>query len=236
MTTFTPHSTLADIVTARPSLARTLETRGLDYCCGGSTTLEDACAANQLDAGAVLADLTAAGAVDESSPDWATMSVVELVDHIERTHHTYLWAEMPRLTALAEKVVSVHGERHPELTEIAACYATIRADLEPHLNTEERLLFPMVRELATSSVSTGFQFGPIQHHISVMLAEHDTVGELLAELRDLTDCYRQPDDACASYEALFTALAEFEADTHLHVHKENNVLLPALVDLEQRRS
>ena len=236
MTMFTANSTLADIVTARPSLARTLEARGLDYCCGGSTTLEDACAANQLDAGAVLADLTADGAADETAPDWATMSVVELVDHIESTHHTYLSAEMPRLTALAEKVLSVHGERHPELTEIAACYATIRADLEPHLANEEQVLFPMIRELASADAESASDSGPLQHQISVMLAEHDAVGELLAKLRNLTNDYQQPADACASYDALFAGLAEFEADTHLHVHKENNVLIPAVVDLEQRPS
>ncbi len=231
MTKFTAHSTLADIVTARPSLARTLEARGLDYCCGGSTTLEAACAARQLDAGAVLADLTVAGAVDEVAPEWATMSAGELVDHIERTHHTYLWAEMPRLSSLAEKVVSVHAERHPELTEIAACYATIRADLEPHLAREEQVLFPMIRELSSAGAESASGRDPLQKQISMMLAEHDTVGVLLARLRDLTDGYQQPDDACASYDALFAGLAELEADTHLHVHKENNVLIPAVVDL-----
>ncbi len=235
MTMFTSHSTLADIVTARPSLARVLEARGLDYCCGGSATLEDACATNRLDADAVLADL-AADAADETAPEWATMSVAELVDHLESTHHTYLWAEMPRLTQLAEKVLSVHGERHPELTEIATCFSTIRADLEPHLTKEERVLFPMVRELSAAHAAPAFHCGSLQNPIAVMLSEHDTVGELLAELRGLTSGYQPPADACASYDALFAGLAELEADTHLHIHKENNVLFPAVVELEQRLS
>lgn len=236
MTTFTTHSTLADIVTTRPSLSRILEARGLDYCCGGSTTLHDACAMHELDADAVLADLTASatGAGAETAPEWATMNVAELVDHLESTHHQYLWAEMPRLSALADKVVSVHGERHPELNDIAACYATLREDLEPHLTKEERMLFPMIRELAAASAAPSFHCGSLTNPISVMLAEHDTVGELLVQLRDLTGGYQTPADGCASYAALFTALAELEADTHLHVHKENNVLFPAVVALERR--
>ena len=44
---------------------------------------------------------------------------------------------------------------------------------------------------------------------------------------------RVPDDGCASYQALYTGLAELEADTHLHVHKENNVLFPAVLETEQ---
>jgi regulator of cell morphogenesis and NO signaling len=183
----------------------------------------------------VLVDLqTAADSETDPTPTWATMSPAELVDHLEATHHQYLWAELPRLSALADKVRSVHGERHPELAAIVACYETIRADLEPHLQKEERVLFPMVRELAAADTAPAFHCGSLRNPISVMLAEHDTVGALLAELREHTDGYRPPADGCASYQALFAGLAELEADTHLHVHKENNVLFPAVVALEQR--
>jgi regulator of cell morphogenesis and NO signaling len=233
MTMLTTQTTLAEIVTARPSSARVLEAKGLDYCCGGGATLLDACAAHDLDADAVLTDLTA-DADDEAVPEWATMSVAKLVDHLEGTHHRYLWDEMPRLSALVDKVLSVHGERHPELAEIAACYEVLRADLEPHLNKEEQMLFPMVRELAAADSSPAFHCGSLQNPISVMLTEHDTVGELLAQLRELTSGYQTPGDGCASYAALFSGLAELETDTHLHVHKENNVLFPAVVALEQQ--
>lgn len=237
MTTFTTHSTLAEIVTTRPSLARVLETHGLDYCCGGGATVEDASAALGLDPKSVLADLTAGVSEnDDPAPDWATMGAAELVDHLESTHHRYLHAEMSRLSALAEKVLSVHGERHPELAEIASCYATLRADLEPHLAKEEQALFPMIRELAAASEAPLFEGDSLHNEISVMLGEHDTVGELLANLRGLTDGYQTPADGCASYTLLFAGLAELEANTHLHVHKENNVLLPAVAAIERRWS
>jgi len=232
MTTFTENTTLADIVTARPDLAGDLEKRGFDYCCGGAATLADSCRANDLDVEAVLAELAAVEA-DETTPSWATMDVAELVDHLEATHHQYLWSELPRLSTLADKVVSVHAERHPELVDIAACVAAIRADLEPHLVKEERVLFPMVRELAAAETAPTFLCGSLTNPISVLLAEHDTVGELLAQLRELTNAYQVPADGCASYAALFSGLAELEADTHLHVHKENNVLFPAVVALER---
>ena len=57
-------------------------------------------------------------------------------------------------------------------------------------------------------------------------------GELLAGFRVLTGDYVVPADGCASYTALFLGLEELEADTHLHVHKENNVLFPAVEQLE----
>ncbi|MDX2381465.1 MAG: iron-sulfur cluster repair di-iron protein [Acidimicrobiia bacterium] len=233
MTGLTPNLTLAEIVNAHPSLARELEARDLDYCCGGATTVEDACATNGLDVATVLDELARAG-VDEPAERWSTMGLVELVDHLEATHHAYLWSELPRLAALLDKVVGVHGERHPELGDIDDCFTTIRSDLEPHLTKEERVLFPMVRELAAADSQPSFHCGSIQNPISVMLTEHDTVGDLLRQLRSLTDGYTPPTDGCGSYVALFAGLETMEADTHLHIHKENNLLFPAVAAAERR--
>lgn len=160
------------------------------------------------------------------------MSAAELVDHIEGIHHRYLWAEMPRLSELADKVVAVHGANHPELVPIRACYEEIRADLEPHMMKEERVLFPMIRELSAADAAPSFHCGSLQNPISVMMSEHEQVGELLERMHELTGSYQPPADACASYTALFAGLAELEADTRLHVHKENNVLFPAVARLE----
>ena len=101
---------------------------------------------------------------------------------------------------------------------------------------EERMLFPMIRELATSTGTPSFQCGSLQNPISVMLSEHDAVGDLLARLHRLTDGYTAPADGCASYVACFAAMAGLEADTHLHIHKENNVLFPMVVQLEAERT
>jgi regulator of cell morphogenesis and NO signaling len=161
------------------------------------------------------------------------MGVVALLDHLEATHHTYLWKELLRLSALVDKIVDVHGGRHPELREIANVFEQLRADLEPHLTKEEKVLFPMIRELVAAQSLPSFHCGSVQNPITVMMHDHDVVGDLLARLRTLTDDYRAPDDGCASYRACFSGLAELEADTHLHVHKENNVLFPAVLQMEQ---
>jgi len=96
------------------------------------------------------------------------------------------------------------------------------------------VLFPMIRELETATEAPRFHCGTLQNPIAAMSSEHDRVGELLARLRALTDAYTVPDDGCASYQLLYTGLAELEADTHLHVHKENNCLFPAAIAAEQR--
>lgn len=223
--------TLGDVVTAHPQLARELERRGLDYCCGGHRTIEAACHAVGLDARTVATELANASSTGDLEL-WATMGIAELVDHIEATHHRYLWDELPRLTTLLGKVLGVHGARHPELSEVVELLAELRADLEPHLTKEEQVLFPMIRELARAETRPTFHCGRITKPISMMMLEHDRAGELLDRVRVATDHYRVPSDGCASYRSCFAGLAELEADTHLHVHKENNLLFPAVVQVE----
>ena len=144
--------TLGDIVTLRPSLAADLERRGLDYCCHGGRSLADAAREAGLDAQTVADELSAAH-VGEPPAAWGSLGPVELVDHIEIVHHRYLWAELPRISALVDKIATVHGDRHPELAEVQRLYNELRADFEPHLAREEQELFPMIRQLAATDGS-----------------------------------------------------------------------------------
>jgi len=235
-TALDPDTSLGAIVNAYPSLARQLGRLDLDYCCGGERSLADACRTNELDPRAVLIELVAHVGDDDAPAPWSSMQVGELVEHVVSTHHRYLWDELPRLQALVDKVLGVHGDRHPELVDIARCFSLIRADIEPHLTKEERVLFPAIQQLADASADATFGFGSIGNPISMMLREHDDLGGLLRELRSLTDDYTPPADGCGSYAALFSGLEQVEADTHLHIHKENNVLFPQVIELEQQRT
>jgi len=211
--------TLAQIVTEAPSSVRVLQAFGLDYCCHGARPLATACADAGLSSDEVLAAL--ATVHDDVTPDWASMSPAELVDHLESVHHAYLHAELPRLDALAEKVAGVHGRHHPELLDVLADVKDLRDDLEPHLMKEERVLFPAIRQHVPGD--------RLAAPISVMLAEHDTTGALLVRLQRSARDFALPEDACGSYRALYDGLDELVRDTFLHVHKENNVLFPAVL-------
>jgi regulator of cell morphogenesis and NO signaling len=236
-TTIDIATTLGDLVTEHPGLAGELDRRGLDYCCGGHRSLDEAARTAGLDPAALAGELAAATAAGgDGEPDWARLGAAELVGHIVATHHRYLWDELPRLSELAGKIAQVHGAHHPELGEVRALVDELRTDLEQHMAKEEQVLFPRIRELATTGTMTAFHCGSLASPISVMLVEHDRAGALLARLRAVTGGYRAPSDGCASYRACYDGLAALEADTHLHVHKENNVLFPEVVRLEDART
>jgi regulator of cell morphogenesis and NO signaling len=221
--TRTIEPTLGDLVTTNPAAARVLEGFGLDYCCHGERTLRAACADAGVDPVAVEAKIAAA--IPDGDVTWAALPPAELADHIVATHHGYLHEELPLVEALAVKVRSVHGERHPELAEVERLVAAVRADLEPHLMEEERVLFPAIHALAAGE--RDFPFGTVANPIRMMGVEHERAGELLSELRRVTGAYEVPADGCASYRSLYERLEALELDTHLHIHKENHTLFPA---------
>lgn len=232
--TIDANTTLGEMVTQRPAVATVLERLQLDYCCGGSRQLAEAAATAGVDVGEILAELAALeDASDGEGDEWTSCGILEMVEHLEATHHRWLRAALERLDALAGKVEGVHASRHRELSEVRALVVELRMDLEPHMMKEERVLFPIIRQLATtSSRLPTFHCGSVRNPIGVMLFEHERTGELLARLRAVTGGYEVPADACESYRSLYRGLAELEADTHLHIHKENNVLFPAVVAVE----
>lgn len=75
MPTIDPTATLADLVTANPSIAPHLDRLGLDYCCGGSRSLADALDQAGHDLAAIVAAIEAPGSPGDDVP-WRTMEPV----------------------------------------------------------------------------------------------------------------------------------------------------------------
>jgi len=73
----------------------------------------------------------------------------------------------------------------------------------------------------------------VQNPVRMMAMEHDSAGELLRKMREVTNGYTVPEDGCMSYRLLYRALPEFEADLHEHIHLENNILFPRAIALEE---
>jgi regulator of cell morphogenesis and NO signaling len=223
--TIRPDTLVADIAAAAPATIAAFQRYRLEFCCGGRIPLAEACAAAGLDTTAVLADLLAAGSRDEPAVDWRTAPLSALVTHIQERYHVPLRNELPRLTAMMDKVASRHGQRLPYLLELRDTFETMKAELLEHMAKEDAVLFPAVVALEQDRGDRGpWQW--IGQPIDVMEAEHDAAGAALARMRALTSEYTPPPDACPTFRGLYYGLAQLESDMHRHVHLENHVLFP----------
>lgn len=233
MSTTILERTIGDLVAERPSRSRVFEAFGIDYCCGGKRTLVDASTTAGISVDDLVRELESQP-VGSQDRDWRNATVAELIDHILVEHHDWLRANLPRISVLAEKVVRVHGGHAPVVVRIADVHSALRQEIEPHLEKEERMLFPAARHLeATGEVQLGCHaVDTLEGPMGVMEHEHVAVGAMLEELVELTDGFRPPDEACNTWRAFYDALAELDRNTRAHVHLENEVLHPRIRKLE----
>ena len=234
--------TVREFATEIPNATRIFEELGIDYCCGGAKSLRDACARARLPVEEVLLALEQGSGfrpqTEAAPPDFTAGSLSGLIEHIISKHHAYAKHELPRIQQLLNKVVLAHGgTEHPELGKIRRTFEAVSAELTSHMMKEEHVLFPYIAELE-EAINTGRRvpkpvFGTLRNPVHVMELEHESAGAALSEIRTLSGGYTAPADACFSYKTLYTALKEFEADLHQHVHLENNVLFPRAIGLER---
>jgi regulator of cell morphogenesis and NO signaling len=226
---------LADLVQEDPRITPVLDRFGLDYCCRGYRTLEEASIDQSVPVSEVLEELEAIGPRPDGTDAPAWTDLAGLVRHIVTRHHRYVREHQPVLQALLDKLVNRHGERHKELAEVRAVFESLAEEMLQHMNKEENILFPYIETLARTSAGQPRPFSPfgtILNPIRAMEQEHLEAGDLLARLRLLTDGYQAPADGCMSYRLCFEGLARFEADLHQHVHLENYVLFPRAIAME----
>jgi len=192
------------------------------------------CAERGLDLDHVRAQLQASDqspSVD-AGPDWTKAPLSQLVDHIESVHHAFMRRELPRLATLLHKVADVHGASHPELTELEQTFIGFSRELAAHMYAEESALFTGIRALDTGAGHSSPPSAPLDEQARTMMREHDDAGRSLAKMRELTNGFTPPQNACGTYRVMLSGLRDIEADMHSHVHKENNILFPRALALE----
>lgn len=237
--------TVRELALENPAATRVFEKLGIDYCCGGNQSLEDACRAAKLPIKQVLDSLEVAEqSARATQPDhaWQTEALADLVAHIKTTHHKYTREEIARLGPLFDKVCSVHGKNHPELLDVCTSFKGLADELVMHMMKEEMVLFPYIVRMEEAVIQhepvLPPPFGSVNNPISMMESEHESAGKALRAMREASKGYAPPPDVCVSYQTLYKALADFEADLHQHIHLENNILFPraiAMEQMEQRR-
>ena len=242
-TSVTTEKTVRELALENPAATRVFEKLGIDYCCGGNTSLDEACRAANLNTKQVLDSLEtaeqSARAVQEEH-NWQTEALADLIAHIKNTHHKYTREEIARLGPLFDKVCSVHGKNHPELLQIRGTFQGLAQELTTHLMKEEMVLFPYIVRMEEATIAkepiVPAPFGTVQNPVAMMEHEHDSAGNALRAMREASDGYAAPADACVSYQTLYKALAAFETDLHQHIHLENNILFPRSIAMESSPS
>lgn len=229
-TIFSASQTVGEIAAMMPKATEVFKQYSIDFCCGGNRKLSEAIKEKNLNESEVLNKLGDAWSesrtIRENGRNFGDMSSDELISIIESMHHAYLKKVLPELGGLTLKIMNVHGRKHFALFSVHKLFSTLRTELEMHLVKEEEILFPQIREYCEKADSHGLD--TISQIIADIEKEHEAAGDILKELRKITEDYKVPDDGCSTYAEAFRRMEELEADLFQHIHLENNILFKDL--------
>lgn len=215
---------------------------GIDFCCQGHRTIQEACEKKDIDPNVVLNELeqVAKNEQDNRSTDYASWPLNVLANYIEVKHHRYVESKILEIEPYLDKICKVHGAHHPELFEIQQQFKASAGELTAHMKKEEFILFPFVRKMAKAKQEgikvSAPRFGTVKNPVQMMMDEHAAEGDRFGRIEALSNHYTPPQDGCNTYRVTFDLLKEFEQDLHLHIHLENNILFPKAIALEKELS
>lgn len=231
----TKEDSIGELVAKDLRKAEVFKKFNIDFCCGGKKTLSQVCNDKQINIKDVETELEKLDSTTESvSQNYNDWSLDFLVDFIINTHHKYVKSSLPLLLEYTAKVAKVHGKEHLEVVTIYDLFKEASDELSSHMMKEENILFPYIKQLVSekNSVKDGCSFGTVKNPIRMMEHEHDVVGNIFKTIKELSNNYTPPEDACTTYKLSYKKLEEFENDLHQHIHLENNILFPKSIKLE----
>ncbi len=236
--TITEDKTVAEIVTENIKTAHIFKKYGIDFCCGGGITIEEACSKKGIDYSLLEKELVAVDMVVDKEHDYDKWDLHYLIDHIINVHHKYVEESIPLLLQYADRVAKVHGHHYVEVVEINSLFHEVAQELSAHMKKEELILFPYIKQLVKAekegSTPARPHFGTVNNPIQMMEYEHENAGGIFKSIAKLSSDYTPPDEACNTFRALYAKLEEFEQDLHKHIHLENNILHPKAIALERK--
>lgn len=233
--TITSETPVRDIATAIPTAIPVPEQLGIDYCCGGQHTLAEACSTHNIAVARALDDLERLQreqGANIAESHWLHAPLNELTRHIVQKHHAFTRERLKLIDDLMAKVEQRHGAEHVEVFQLGKAIAVFGSELRHHAECEEANLFPFIDGLETGQKKDlpAPAKGSVKMPITRMMADHDQTGKELQTLRGLTDNYTPPVYACPTWQALYRAIEELDADLHTHIHLENNILFPRALE------
>lgn len=209
----------------------------IDFCCNGNRTISEACERKNIDASVLINELKNTVINQEQNIDFNHWELDLLADYIEKTHHRYVVAKIDEIKPFLNKVARVHGDHNPELKEIEILFNESALELTQHMQKEEVILFPFIRNMVKAKINQTVipapHFGTVENPIAMMKHEHQNEGERFEKISELSNNYTPPSHACNTYRVTFSLLKEFEENLHQHIHLENNILFPKAIELEK---
>ena len=224
--------TVSAIVTWNLQAAAVFNSYGIDFCCRGGRTLEDACIEASVSLGEILDVLWELDTKSNPLPDFGIMRIDMLADYIKRNHHTYTEKKLVFIKNNIDRLIREYQSIHRELAEIKKVFEGLSTDLRIHMKQEEFMIFPYIKTMIKKRSINSKMFKSVREPIIAMQDDHDNEEKGFDVLSDLTNNYSIPRRGYYAFKATYAAMKALEEDLKIHMHLENNILFPKAINFE----
>ncbi|CAH2214690.1 iron-sulfur cluster repair di-iron protein [Tepidibacter aestuarii] len=228
---FNINQKIGEIATKFPKAIDIFMSYEIDFCCGGDRPLKEALKEQEMNEKEVIDKLNKYYSEfvnkNNEETDWTKSSMSNLIDYIVQKHHGFMRETLPITNELINKILRVHYVDNGEiLSKVHKLFNNLKLELEEHLIKEEEVLFPLIKE---------YEKNPSKETKEKAIAtmnetedEHDKAGDILKEIRRVTNKYEVPETGCNSFKIAYEKMQEIESDLFKHIHLENNILFEKL--------
>lgn len=215
----TNESIVAEIVTDIPLSADIFRKYGIDFCCGGNMSINEAVKNKKVDAETLIDEINELPNHNQGNINVKYLDAASLIQYIQSRYHETMREEFKNLSPYVTKIAKAHGPNHPFLIQLQDLYRQYRDGMLEHMAQEDEHDFPALIKL-----SRGEQVDHSSDIIQSLVDDHTQTGQLLEDMRELTSQYQPPSEACQTWRLVYHRLENLERETHEHVHLENHVL------------
>src|SRR5690349_5470225 len=103
------------------------------------------------------------------SEEWLKRTLVDLIQHIVASHHSYLREELPAIESLVRTLDQNGNDQPADRLALIKIFRQFRRGMEEHMKKEEVILFPMIERLENARgagrEAPRLPFGSIGHPI-----------------------------------------------------------------------
>jgi len=240
MVTEVKQQTISDIVRNDYRTADVFRKYGINYCCGGNSTLHEACTLKDLNPESIQVELSNAtkNIVIPASLNFDRWNIDFLVDYISNVHHVYIKETVPSVSAALNSFVNSHRKKLSFLGNLQEVFTEFSMLMLEHTREEDEKIFPYIKQICHTHKNKEIYGRLFVKTMSkplhqVVQSDHKHIAALLAELRKMANNYHYDDKACTTHGVVFQKLKELDADTMQHKHLENNILFPKAIQMER---
>jgi regulator of cell morphogenesis and NO signaling len=230
----------AEIVRSDYRTAEVFNRYGIEFCCGIKFPLKMICENKGIEYDELETELIKSRRQISISnqlnfEDW---KIDFLTDYIINVHHEYLRKSLPVMENQLKKFIAEHQKKYPYLGELGTQFAFLQKMMIPHLEQEEEIIFPYIRQIshayeskeAYASLLVRTLRKPVE---AMMHHEHESLEKIIRQFRLLSNNYTTPESACTSHRLAFSYLKELDEDLVQHLYLENELLFPKAIAMEK---